>query len=333
MSNLKDKECSFEDCQKPILAKNLCSGHYKQYWKGKTLTPLIQRVRVSVTPGMKYCPRCKNVLSHHNFCKNRWSKDGKYHYCSKCLKDYRREKNPGNDRLVEARRLLDENKCRCSKCNLVKPLIEFRKMSQDVVRPNVRCKTCNSAKRAKNHQNIKENRGKLILDYLLEHPCVDCGERNPVVLEFDHLSGKVENISKMMFRSSVQRLKKEIAKCDVVCVNCHRIRSQLRIDLDKDNGDKLYGNKQFDYINNYKILHPCIDCRKNDIRFLEFDHIRGVKIKEIPGMARTGYSIQRIQAEIAKCEVVCANCHRLRTSRRGNFWRYRKIQEMGLSFV
>jgi hypothetical protein len=70
----------------------------------------------------------------------------------------------------------------------------------------------------------------LVLEYLLEHPCVDCGETDPIVLEFDHLRDKVANISSMInVRRPWQAIVEEIAKCDVVCANCHRRRTAMRI--------------------------------------------------------------------------------------------------------
>lgn len=68
---------------------------------------------------------------------------------------------------------------------------------------------------------------KFLLDYLMKHPCVDCGEINPVVLEFDHIRGKkVDTVSNLAFKltSSIKKLTIEIQKCEVRCANCHRVR-------------------------------------------------------------------------------------------------------------
>lgn len=78
-----------------------------------------------------------------------------------------------------------------------------------------------SESRRKSYERYKE----YTLSYLEEHPCVDCGEADPVVLEFDHRdpSEKTFSISEYTSnRPSLTRLATEIAKCDVRCANCHR---------------------------------------------------------------------------------------------------------------
>ena len=74
---------------------------------------------------------------------------------------------------------------------------------------------------------------------------------------------------------------------------------------------------------NYLSCHPCIDCGQTDIRVLEFDHVRGDKANNIARMIGEGFSWSTIEAEIAKCEVRCANCHRIKTNERSSWWRYR----------
>lgn len=59
--------------------------------------------------------------------------------------------------------------------------------------------------------------------YLLEHSCIDCQEADIVVLDFDHVRGrKKHNVADMLNNNSLVSLKKEIAKCEVRCANCHR---------------------------------------------------------------------------------------------------------------
>lgn len=60
--------------------------------------------------------------------------------------------------------------------------------------------------------------------------------------------------------------------------------------------------------------HPCVDCGEPDWRVLEFDHRnRTMKQAAVSNLITQGASIERIQQEIAHCDVRCANCHRRRT--------------------
>ena len=58
--------------------------------------------------------------------------------------------------------------------------------------------------------------------YLSDHSCIDCGENDPIVLEFDHISLKNDDISNMVKYDSLDRVKAEILLCEVRCANCHR---------------------------------------------------------------------------------------------------------------
>jgi hypothetical protein len=70
---------------------------------------------------------------------------------------------------------------------------------------------------------------KFVVDYLAEHPCVDCGEDDVEVLQFDHLRNKKYNISAMVCNGyRVYTIKQEMDKCEVRCANCHIKITKLR---------------------------------------------------------------------------------------------------------
>lgn len=77
----------------------------------------------------------------------------------------------------------------------------------------------------KRTQKILRQNMRLLVDYLLEHPCVDCGEPDPLVLEFDHLRDKRFEIARGVRDKNWAELVSEIEKCEVVCANCHRRRT------------------------------------------------------------------------------------------------------------
>jgi hypothetical protein len=80
-------------------------------------------------------------------------------------------------------------------------------------------------------QALRLKRTTYLLDYFASHPCADCGEADPVVLEFDHLDADAKsfNIGQSLPYRNWQSILDEIEKCEVVCANCHRRRTALRI--------------------------------------------------------------------------------------------------------
>jgi hypothetical protein len=64
----------------------------------------------------------------------------------------------------------------------------------------------------------------------------------------------------------------------------------------------------------------CIDCGETDMCVLDFDH-RGEKTGTVMRLARNEVSLERLAAEIGRCEIRCANCHRRRTATEGSYFR------------
>lgn len=80
----------------------------------------------------------------------------------------------------------------------------------------------NRDKRLKRRQERKQEIRRWVLDYLSSNPCVKCGETDPVVLEFDHLRDKTLIVSRLIAGYGLDSVKHEVAKCQVMCANCHR---------------------------------------------------------------------------------------------------------------
>lgn len=76
-----------------------------------------------------------------------------------------------------------------------------------------------------------------------------------------------------------------------------------------------------EYAAEYLSTHPCTRCGEADYRVLEFHHVRGSKENDISVIIGRGSSLEKLKAEIEKCEVVCANCHRKITAEERGFFR------------
>jgi hypothetical protein len=127
---------------------------------------------------------------------------------------------------------------RCAMCKQTLPTSEFnvRRRSKDGLQ--LHCRECNRrASKAyyrrnpdRHKKDVDLNRKRyaardraILLDYLRDHPCVDCGEDDLVVLEFDHVRGVKDRGLFTMARDGAneEALRAEILKCEVRCVNCH----------------------------------------------------------------------------------------------------------------
>jgi hypothetical protein len=84
------------------------------------------------------------------------------------------------------------------------------------------------AQAARQKTELRLQRTRRLLDYFKSHPCVDCGESDPVVLEFDHLRDKSFAVAAKLVNYRWERILEEIEKCEVVCANCHRRRTARR---------------------------------------------------------------------------------------------------------
>lgn len=75
-------------------------------------------------------------------------------------------------------------------------------------------------------KRLRQRNCEFVVAHLREQGCKDCGETDPVVLELDHQYDKAFLVSDMIRRRfSLAKLSEEIAKCEVVCANCHRRRT------------------------------------------------------------------------------------------------------------
>lgn len=91
---------------------------------------------------------------------------------------------------------------------------------------------------------------------------------------------------------------------------------------------KVTQKQQQEYIRQYLLIHPCVDCGESDIVCLDFDHVRGEKANDIAHLIRSGGSWNKIIEEMGKCDVRCANCHRKRTARQFGSWRLGSMLEI-----
>jgi hypothetical protein len=138
----------------------------------------------------------------------------------------------------------------CGRCKKEKDIAYFSFNKTKSSGASDWCKECSNIYHAKYREMIRTDFDKLIkkrekanalylrnkekmCKFMLDKHCMDCGENNLVVLDFDHLHDKEQNISAMIGSRSWDSILNEISKCEVVCSNCHRKRTAFRMDTMK----------------------------------------------------------------------------------------------------
>ena len=132
----------------------------------------------------------------------------------------------------------------CARCKEFKREEEFNWRWKMLGRRQSICRDCQRLQRREHyecHQEAeiarsyeitkrrREEADRFIYEYLSNSKCADCGEYDFSVLTFDHVKGEKMDISQMAGQGySINAIVKEIARCDVVCFNCHMRREQQR---------------------------------------------------------------------------------------------------------
>ena len=124
------------------------------------------------------------------------------------------------------------------------PKIDFRKSKKYIDGLDVYCKECrrmadkktyntNITKNRKagleSKNKVRERNKQYIRAYLVGKSCVDCGEKDPIVLEFDHFENKKDNLCEIIQNCSIEKIEAEIKKCNIRCANCHRRKTAIEL--------------------------------------------------------------------------------------------------------
>ena len=126
---------------------------------------------------------------------------------------------------------------KCPACKVEKDLDQFGNNKHKRDGKQTHCKECRVDYNKRHYQKTKDRwkksraesrkasfeKGRVYIeDYLSVHHCVDCGESDIRTLEFDHVRGTKEFNIGSMSGYSLEKIIKEIEKCEVRCANCHR---------------------------------------------------------------------------------------------------------------
>lgn len=128
------------------------------------------------------------------------------------------------------------------------------------------------------------------------------------------------------------------------CKRCQEIKDATHFDIHqnkvlaickpcrRERNRKYYFNRRTDikeWLYDYLSQNPCIDCNESDPMRLEFDHRSDKHFNIAHSLIGKSKDIEIVKTEVAKCDVRCANCHKIKTNREQNSWKYRMHLEKG----
>jgi hypothetical protein len=131
----------------------------------------------------------------------------------------------------------------CGRCKQAKPISDFSWRRRALGQRDNYCRSCRAAYKQEHYEANRDRyianaqrrkralaaeRAAYLVELFRDRPCVDCGESDPMVLEFDHLADESFGIAKGLRDRSWRSVLDEIAKCKVVCANCDRRRTARR---------------------------------------------------------------------------------------------------------
>ena len=170
---------------------------------------------------LKTCIGCLTAFPLSRFNMYPQGKWGRRARCKTCQAIQRKT---SAQRTAKRLALEANGKRKCSKCGKTKALSSFQLAKRKGRKPTRegRCKVCISDRQKQKHKTHNAEGRAYVFNYLKKHPCIECGETDVLMLEFDHRHSKRFDISNGLLKKvPMHLLKAEIKKCDVRCSNHH----------------------------------------------------------------------------------------------------------------
>jgi hypothetical protein len=158
---------------------------------------------------------------------------------------------------------------RCRRCLVVKPVEQFHRFRSG---HQAWCKDCRRIYDRAYHERTRDVRLRQKREWadalyawyheLKSHPCADCGQRfHHAAMTFDHLPGveKVDEVSNLVRRRRKRAAILEVEKCELVCANCHAVRSyERRRGVAQPGQSAAFGTQRIAGSNPAAPIHPTV---------------------------------------------------------------------------
>ena len=303
----KPRQC--KECNLPKPLEDFCVNgfvNYKPKYTNRCKECITTKYDIN-WDATENCVTCHKDMSLNNFfiCNNNSEGTMFMNQCEFCY-------------LERQTRLMKNNNTNiiiCNYCGEEKDCENFyRKNKSGKSKYYTTCKDCSSV--------CYKNFRKKSSDYVNQKKqeigaCQMCGIFHPFIMEFDHNQG-IKNANICQIRN-IKKIDVELQLTQLLCGNCHRIKTQDDILKNKllmpGSTNPVRRNKNKEYVDELKKA-GCTKCGyKNDDcpSVFEYDHIdRRTKRENVSKMVNW-HSLEDVKREILKCQLLCCNCHKIKT--------------------
>ena len=155
----------------------------------------------------------------------------RHHYCCPLCSSEDRKRRKQKERVARQTKI-------CGGCQEEKPVSDFYLKDKESTLLQSVCINCTKKyhrahyeensdsykdRSTKSRKRYKKRNHRIVFDYLVRHPCDECGCTDKTILQFHHIDEKDDEVGNLVNKGSpVERLLAEIEKCRVLCPNCHR---------------------------------------------------------------------------------------------------------------
>ncbi len=262
---------------------------------------------VKVTVENKVCSRrtCRRIAS------------GKFKLCDECRASQRKYV-----KKILAPKSCSENEKQCTRCGRVQKTDQFVSSHVRREKLTVHCLTCRTiAHRSQvSPTTVSGKCREAWNEWKTMQTCLSCGCNDPRILEADHQHDKVHKCGDYAYwacHGGVEALKNELTKCVPLCRVCHRVKTK---------NERRKQTRQC-FIDRLKIIDDeklrrsaCLVCKravtKETTCAFDFDHVdpsqKVIHISRLVYISKT-YFNEHVHTEAQKCNLLCANCHHLKT--------------------
>jgi NAD-dependent dihydropyrimidine dehydrogenase PreA subunit len=196
----------------------------------------------------------------------------------------------------------------CGRCGAAKPVDQFYRKARKSGGWLRYCKPCFNAYSIERFRQRKRD----AVAYL-GGQCADCGLVFPVaVFEFHHRDPRAKELTFTKLRGRAWKtITTELDKCDLLCANCHRKRHWEGEKARPPKYDTERARARKEAAVRY-LGGSCFDCGENFPYYVFEFHHRDAASKQDNFRRVRNRAWETVLEELAKCDLLCANCHRKR---------------------